>query len=128
MLKRHHHRENNELSELSVLHYKEQEVHALVETQMPHAIQSRQTGGPEVLIWTPIEVPEPGSGQVRLRQAAAGPGPALAMLPPTSPPGRNRSAAVRAGVIDRMPLMRVNRRYRIFESSPNACVVKRLEP
>ena len=32
---------------------------------MPHAIQIRQTGGPEVLNWTPIEVGEPGSGQVR---------------------------------------------------------------
>jgi 2-iminobutanoate/2-iminopropanoate deaminase len=41
-----------------------------VETLMPHAIQIRQTGGPEVLNWTPIEVGEPGSGQVRLRQAA----------------------------------------------------------
>jgi len=39
---------------------------------MPHAIEIRQTGGPEVLNWTPIEVGEPGSGQVRLRQAAAG--------------------------------------------------------
>jgi NADPH2:quinone reductase len=39
---------------------------------MPHAIQIRQTGGPEVLTWTPIEVGEPGSGQVRLLQAAAG--------------------------------------------------------
>ncbi len=37
---------------------------------MPHAIQIRQTGGPEVLKWTPIEVGEPGPGQVRLRQAA----------------------------------------------------------
>ena len=37
---------------------------------MPHAIQIRQTDGPEVLNWTPIEVGEPGSGQVRLRQAA----------------------------------------------------------
>jgi 2-iminobutanoate/2-iminopropanoate deaminase len=37
---------------------------------MPHAIQIRQTGGPEVLHWTPIEVGEPGSGQVRLRQVA----------------------------------------------------------
>jgi 2-iminobutanoate/2-iminopropanoate deaminase len=37
---------------------------------MPNAIQIRQTGGPEVLNWTPIEVGEPGSGQVRLRQAA----------------------------------------------------------
>src|SRR6266478_2080418 len=72
VLKRHHHCENNELSELSVLRYKEQEVHAFVETLMPHAIQIRQTGDPEVLNWTPIEVDEPGSGQVRLRQAAAG--------------------------------------------------------
>jgi len=55
--------------ELLVLRYKEQEV---LETLMPHAIQIRQTGGPEVLNWTPIEVGEPGSGQVRLRQAAAG--------------------------------------------------------
>src|SRR5512135_159064 len=39
---------------------------------MPRAIQRRQTGGPEVLNWTPIEVGEPGSGQVCLRQAAAG--------------------------------------------------------
>jgi hypothetical protein len=39
---------------------------------MSHAIKIRQTGGPEVLNWTPIEVGEPGSGQVRLRQAAAG--------------------------------------------------------
>ncbi len=36
---------------------------------MPHAILIRQTGGPGVLNWTPIEVGEPGSGQVRLRQA-----------------------------------------------------------
>ena len=38
---------------------------------MPHAIQIRQTGGPEVLNWTAVDVGEPGSGQVRLRQAAA---------------------------------------------------------
>jgi hypothetical protein len=31
----------------------------------------RQAGGPEILNWTPIDVSEPGSGQVRLRQAAA---------------------------------------------------------
>jgi NADPH2:quinone reductase len=31
-----------------------------------------QTGGPEVLNWTAVDVGEPGSGQVRLRQAAAG--------------------------------------------------------
>ena len=39
---------------------------------MPHAIQMRQTGGPEVLRWTTVDVGEPASGQVRLRQAAAG--------------------------------------------------------
>src|SRR2546430_10322284 len=38
----------------------------------PHAIQMHQTGGPEVLNWTAVDVGEPGSGQVRLRQAAAG--------------------------------------------------------
>jgi NADPH:quinone reductase-like Zn-dependent oxidoreductase len=37
---------------------------------MPHAIQIRQAGGPEVLNWTAIKVGEPGPGQVRLRQAA----------------------------------------------------------
>ena len=39
---------------------------------MPHGIQIRQTGGPEVLNWTAVDVGEPGSDQVRLRQAAAG--------------------------------------------------------
>jgi NADPH:quinone reductase len=39
---------------------------------MPHAMQIRQTGGPEILNWTAVDVGEPGSGQVRLRQAAAG--------------------------------------------------------
>ena len=29
-------------------------------------------GGPEVLNWTAVDVGEPGPGQVRLRQAAAG--------------------------------------------------------
>src|SRR5437868_13964244 len=38
---------------------------------MLHAIQIRQTGGPEVLNWTAVDVGEPGSGQVRLRQADA---------------------------------------------------------
>jgi hypothetical protein len=47
VLKRHYHCENNELVELSGLHYKEQEVFPFVETLMPHAIQIRQTGGPE---------------------------------------------------------------------------------
>jgi NADPH:quinone reductase len=51
---------------------KYQGVHVFAEICMPHAIQIRQTGGPEVLKWTAVEVGEPGSGQVRLRQAVAG--------------------------------------------------------
>src|SRR5450631_1074684 len=51
---------------------KYQEVHVFAEICMPHAMQIRQTGGPEVLNWTGVDVGEPGSGQVRLRQAAAG--------------------------------------------------------
>jgi hypothetical protein len=39
---------------------------------MPHAMQIRQTSGPEVLNWTALDVGEPGSCQVRVRQAAAG--------------------------------------------------------
>src|ERR1700686_4786842 len=38
---------------------------------MRHAIKIRQAGGPEVLNWTAVDVGEPGSGQVRLRPAAA---------------------------------------------------------
>src|SRR6476660_8110428 len=39
---------------------------------MPHAIRVHETGGPEVLKWEEIEVGDPGPGQVRLRQEAAG--------------------------------------------------------
>jgi NADPH:quinone reductase len=39
---------------------------------MPHAIRIHQTGGPEVLKWEAVDVGEPGPGQVRLRQEAAG--------------------------------------------------------
>src|SRR4051812_50080243 len=39
---------------------------------MPHAIKIHETGGPEVLKWEEVEVGEPGPGQVRLRQEAAG--------------------------------------------------------
>lgn len=39
---------------------------------MVHAIRVHQTGGPEVLQWEEIEVEQPGPGQVRLRQEAAG--------------------------------------------------------
>ena len=39
---------------------------------MPHAIQVHQPGGPEELIWEEVAVGDPGPGQVRLRQTAAG--------------------------------------------------------
>ena len=39
---------------------------------MPHAIRVHETGGPEVLKWEEVEVGNPGPGQVRLRQEAAG--------------------------------------------------------
>jgi NADPH2:quinone reductase len=39
---------------------------------MTHAIRIHQTGGPEVLHWEEVEVGDPGPGQVRLRQEAAG--------------------------------------------------------
>jgi NADPH:quinone reductase len=39
---------------------------------MPHAIRVHETGGPEVLKWEEVEVGDPGHGQIRLRQEAAG--------------------------------------------------------
>jgi NADPH2:quinone reductase len=39
---------------------------------MPKAIRIHETGGPEVLVWEDVEVGDPGPGQVRIRQAAAG--------------------------------------------------------
>jgi NADPH2:quinone reductase len=39
---------------------------------MPHAIRVRKVGKPDVLKWEEIEVGEPGPGQVKLRQEAAG--------------------------------------------------------
>jgi NADPH:quinone reductase-like Zn-dependent oxidoreductase len=39
---------------------------------MPHAIQIHAAGGPDVLRWTEVQVGEPGPGQARIRQAAAG--------------------------------------------------------
>src|SRR3954452_13801183 len=39
---------------------------------MPHAIRVHETGGPEVLHWEEVKIGEPGPGQVRLRQEAAG--------------------------------------------------------
>jgi len=39
---------------------------------MPNAIRVHETGGPEVLRWEEVEVGEPGPGQARIRQKAAG--------------------------------------------------------
>ena len=39
---------------------------------MPYAIRVHKTGGPDVLQWEEVEVGEPGPGQVKLRQQAAG--------------------------------------------------------
>lgn len=39
---------------------------------MPNAIRIHQVGGPEVLQWEKVDVGEPGPGQVKLRQEAAG--------------------------------------------------------
>ncbi|MEO7277120.1 MAG: quinone oxidoreductase [Sphingomicrobium sp.] len=39
---------------------------------MPHAIRIRSPGGPDVLKWEEVEVADPGPGQVRLLQEAAG--------------------------------------------------------
>ena len=39
---------------------------------MPYAIRVHQTGGPKVLKWEEVEVGDPGPGQVRIKQEAAG--------------------------------------------------------
>ena len=39
---------------------------------MTHAIVIRQTGGPEVLEWSEVEVGDPGPGQARIRHTAIG--------------------------------------------------------
>jgi NADPH:quinone reductase len=39
---------------------------------MPHAIRIHQTGKPDVLKWEEVEVGEPGPGQVKIKQEAAG--------------------------------------------------------
>ena len=39
---------------------------------MPHAIRIHKVGAPDVLSWEEVEVRDPGPGQVRLRQEAAG--------------------------------------------------------
>src|SRR4029078_11844045 len=39
---------------------------------MPHAIRFHKTGGPEVLQWEEITLPEPGPGEVRVANKAVG--------------------------------------------------------
>jgi NADPH2:quinone reductase len=39
---------------------------------MPHAIRVHEAGGPEVLKWEEVEVGDPGPGEVKIRQRAAG--------------------------------------------------------
>jgi len=39
---------------------------------MVHAIQLEHTGGPEILQWTDVTVPDPGPGEVHLRHTAVG--------------------------------------------------------
>jgi len=39
---------------------------------MTHAIQIHEHGGPDVLKWKEVSVPEPGAGEVRLKQTAVG--------------------------------------------------------
>jgi len=39
---------------------------------MPYAIQVHKPGGPEAMQWQEVQVGDPGKGQVRLRQSAAG--------------------------------------------------------
>jgi NADPH2:quinone reductase len=39
---------------------------------MPHAIRIHEVGGPEVLKWEEVEVGDPGPGQAKIRQEAAG--------------------------------------------------------
>jgi len=39
---------------------------------MPHAIRVHKVGGPDVLQWEEVEVADPGPGQIKLRQEAAG--------------------------------------------------------
>jgi len=39
---------------------------------MPHAIRIHETGGPEVLKWEEVDVGDPGPGEVKIRQEAAG--------------------------------------------------------
>ncbi len=39
---------------------------------MSHAIRIHRPGGPEAMVWEPVEVGAPGAGEVRLRHTAIG--------------------------------------------------------
>ncbi|MBT4394413.1 MAG: alcohol dehydrogenase catalytic domain-containing protein, partial [Acidiferrobacteraceae bacterium] len=39
---------------------------------MSHAIKIYQTGGPDEMRWEPVEVGDPGPGEIRLRHSAVG--------------------------------------------------------
>ena len=39
---------------------------------MVHAIQFHEAGGPEVMKWEEVEVGDPGPGEIRVKQTAAG--------------------------------------------------------
>jgi NADPH2:quinone reductase len=43
-----------------------------LEKAMPHAIRVHEFGGPDALKWEEVEIDEPGPGQVKIRQQAAG--------------------------------------------------------
>ncbi len=76
---------------------------------MPNAVVMTGYGPPEVLKWTPVPLPEPGAGQIRIKVRAAGVSPTdLALragylmdipLPPgrKSPISRDHIVAVSRG-------------------------------
>ncbi|CAN0518027.1 unnamed protein product, partial [Laminaria digitata] len=39
---------------------------------MVHAIRFHEAGGPEVMKWEEVEVGDPGPGEIRVKQTAAG--------------------------------------------------------
>jgi hypothetical protein len=69
--KGHYNRENNEVVEFPVLH---EDIREFMFLWKSVCLMRSKFGrrGPEVLNWIAVDVGEPGSGQVRLRQAAAG--------------------------------------------------------